>query len=120
MLEIPVTTMPVFKAPFHLSYLLFLSRFSGLLMSFYLNCAIYLCKMTGTAPSFLLHPLDLIGGDKLTALSFFPGMGLASEEKSRAFCKVIKTMARHFDLSDMSTHANFLLKTTELEFVNAK
>jgi peptidoglycan-N-acetylglucosamine deacetylase len=36
-LEIPVTTMPLFKVPFHLSYLLYLNSFSGLLMKGYLN-----------------------------------------------------------------------------------
>ena len=34
-LEIPVTTMPIFKTPFHLSYLIYLSRFSQILMVFY-------------------------------------------------------------------------------------
>ncbi len=68
LLEIPVTTIPFFKTPFHLSYLLYLSRFSHRLMFSYLNTAIALCKLTKTAPSFLLHPLDLLGGDKISCL----------------------------------------------------
>ena len=120
MLEIPVTTIPVIKTPFHLSYLLYLSRFAGLLMSFYLNCAIYMCKITGTSPSFLLHPLDLIGGDKLTALSFFPGMDLPSEKKAHVFCKVIHTLSRHFDLVSMSIHAKHLLRIGKLKTVAVK
>jgi hypothetical protein len=119
-LEIPVTTIPVIKAPFHLSYLLYLSRFSGLLMSFYLNCAIYMCKMTGTSPSFLLHPLDLIGGDKLTALSFFPGMDLSSEKKSQVFCSVIKTLSKHFELANMSTHARDLLENGNMKAITVE
>jgi len=47
LLEIPVTTMPVLKAPFHLSYLLFLSRYSEGLMMAYLRTAIALCRATG-------------------------------------------------------------------------
>src|SRR5664280_599251 len=35
--EIPVTTMPIFKFPFHLSYLLYLSNISIGLMKLYLN-----------------------------------------------------------------------------------
>ncbi|MEE4605290.1 MAG: hypothetical protein V2J65_28690, partial [Desulfobacteraceae bacterium] len=105
-LEIPVTTIPVIKMPFHLSYLLYLSRFSIHLMHLYLHWAIYMCKVTYTSPSFLLHPLDLIGGDKLTALGFFPGMELPSERKKQVFCHVIKTLAAYFELCNMSTHAN--------------
>ena len=76
-----------------------------------------MCKMTGTSPSFLLHPLDLIGGDKLTALSFFPGMDLPSEKKAQVFCKVINTLSRHFDLVNMSTHAKHLLGNGKLKTV---
>jgi hypothetical protein len=71
LLEIPVTTMPVFKTPFHLSYLLYLSQYSMLIMRAYLGMAIALCRMTRISPSFLLHPLDLIGGDQIEALPSF-------------------------------------------------
>jgi hypothetical protein len=120
LLEIPVTTIPLVKTPFHLSYLLYLSRFSGLLMSFYLNVAIYMCRMSGITPSFLLHPLDLIGGDKLTALSFFPGMDLPSEKKAEVFRKVIGTLAKHFDLATMSAHAKFLLSNGDLRVLGVE
>lgn len=108
MLEIPVTTIPMFKTPFHLSYLLYLSRFSSHVMSVYLMLAIYMCKMVGVAPSFLLHPLDLIGGDKLNSLSFFPGMDLTSETKANVFFKVMRILSDHFELVNMSTHARRL------------
>jgi peptidoglycan/xylan/chitin deacetylase (PgdA/CDA1 family) len=74
LLEIPVTTMPIFRIPFHLSYLIYLSNISKPLMRFYFGMALSLCKLTNTAPSFLLHPLDIIGGDKIKDLKFFPGM----------------------------------------------
>ncbi|MEO8762875.1 MAG: polysaccharide deacetylase family protein, partial [Ginsengibacter sp.] len=63
LLEIPVTTMPVFKIPFHQSYLLYISGVSLRLMRMYLRFAIFMCKITKTQPSYLLHPLDLIGKD---------------------------------------------------------
>jgi hypothetical protein len=116
-LEIPVTTIPVIKTPFHLSYLLYLSGFSNFLMSFYLKCAIYMCKMTDTSPSFLLHPTDLIGGDKLTALDFFPGMDIPSKKKAQVFSKAINTLSRHFKFVDMSTHAHHLLCNRKLKTV---
>jgi len=49
LLEIPVTTIPLIKIPFHMSYLLYISRYSESLMTFYLRMAIAFCKMTGVA-----------------------------------------------------------------------
>ena len=43
LLEIPVTTIPIIKIPFHLSYLLYISRFSESFMFSYLNISIILC-----------------------------------------------------------------------------
>ncbi|CAB5115291.1 Polysaccharide deacetylase [Olavius algarvensis associated proteobacterium Delta 3] len=119
-LEIPVTTIPGVKTPFHLSYLLYLSRFSGILMKSYLSIAIGSCRLSGTSPSFLLHPLDLIGGDKLTDLSFFPGMDLDSDRKLQVFNTVISTLLKHFDIVPMSEHAKHLLNQNNLKVVKAR
>ena len=104
-LEIPVTTIPVFKIPFHLSYLLYLSGFSMGLMKLYLNFAIFMCKITKTAPSFLLHPLDLIGGDQVPELAFFPGMNIPSMQKVKVFKVVITKLLKHYQLVDMGSFA---------------
>ncbi|MCF8370335.1 MAG: polysaccharide deacetylase family protein [Bacteroidales bacterium] len=105
LLEIPVTTIPIIKTPFHLSYLLYLSGISPLLMKSYIGIALFMCKITRTSPSFLLHPLDLIGGDKVTQLAFFPGMNIDSETKSRVFKYVIKKLKSKFRLVTMEEHA---------------
>ncbi|MFB6341475.1 polysaccharide deacetylase family protein [Saccharicrinis sp. FJH62] len=104
-LEIPVTTIPLIKVPFHLSYLLYLSGISKALMRLYLDIAIILCKITGTHPSFLLHPLDLIGGDQIKQLAFFPGMNISSDVKVDVFKEVILKLGKHFSLGNMSNHA---------------
>lgn len=117
LLEIPVTTIPVIKTPFHLSYLLYLSRYSVLLMKLYLALAIGLCKVRGVSPSYLLHPLDLIGGDKITELAFFPGMDLASDRKVKIFNLVIGTLGKHFNLVSMGTHARHLARNRNLSFM---
>ena len=104
-MEIPVTTMPVFKVPFHLSYLLYISRFSHLLMKVYFNTSLYLCKFTGVRPSFLLHPLDIIGGDKLPDLSFFPGMDLPTESKVKVFKYVLRKLNEKYRPLTMSKFA---------------
>ncbi len=98
LLEIPVTTMPFFRIPFHLSYLLYLNQFSKHLMNAYFSIAMLLCKISNTPPSFLLHPLDIIGGDKIKDLQFFPGMKVDSEKKVEVFKKVIRHLNNNYDL----------------------
>lgn len=111
LLELPVTTIPVFKTPFHFSYLLFLSGISKPLMDLYLNIAIQMCKLTGTQPSYLLHPLDLIGGDQVPELKFFPGMNISSNRKIEVFKQVMQKLGRHFKLVNMSEHVNQITAT---------
>jgi hypothetical protein len=116
--EIPVTTMPVFKLPFHLSYLIYLGNISMPLMKLYLNTAIRMCKITKTPISFLLHPLDLIGGDQITQLAFFPGMNVSSTKKVEIFKKVIKTLSRHYHVVNMSTHAHYIEANNKMKIKN--
>jgi hypothetical protein len=104
-----VTTIPVVKTPFHLSYLLYLSRFSEGLMVAYLRSALAACRLTGTSPSFLLHPLDLLGGDQVRRLEFFPGMDVPGRRKLALFVRTLRIIAEHFDLANMSTHGRSLL-----------
>ena len=113
-IEIPVTTMPVFKLPFHLSYLIYLGNISMPVMKLYLNTAIRMCKITNTPISFLLHPLDLIGGDQIKELAFFPGMNVSSSKKVEVFKNVINTLSRNYEMVNMSKHSNDLETKTNL------
>ena len=72
------------------------------------------CKISNTQPSFLLHPLDLIGGDQITELAFFPGMDIKSEKKVEVFNLVIKTLIKHYELVNMNTHAKHLIENVNL------
>ena len=108
LMEIPVTTIPIFKIPFHQSYLLYISNISIVLMKFYLQFSIIMCKVTKTQPSYLLHPLDLMGKDHVPELEFFPGMNIKSERKLEIFEMVMKTMKKHFELLPMSEFAERL------------
>jgi hypothetical protein len=101
LLEIPVTTMPVFKIPFHLSYLLYISGYSMLLMKAYLSFSLMMCKLTRTPPSVLLHPLDLISGDKVPQLSFFPGMNISTQKKVEVFKYALKRIQKDFEILPM-------------------
>lgn len=105
LLEIPVTTIPVLKTPFHFSYLAYLSRISERLMFAYLDVALAACRATRTEPSFLLHPLDVVGADIAPQLAFFPGMDIPSERKAQLLARVLKRIAGHFALVPMGPHA---------------
>jgi hypothetical protein len=118
LLEIPVTTIPILKTPFHMSYLLFLSRFSNLLMFSYLQMALMLCRMTRTRPSFLLHPTDFIDGMLVPELAFFPGMSISSGKKIELFGKVIKKIQKHFTLVDMTSYAQSVLKQNDIKILS--
>lgn len=109
LLEIPVTTMPVARVPFHLSYLIYLSRVSTALMMTYLRTTIAMCRMLSVEPSFLLHPLDLLGGDQVPELRFFPGMDVDAAWKRSVFDAVIGVLRRSFRLVDMYEHAATVL-----------
>lgn len=105
LLEIPVTTIPLVKVPFHQSYLLYLAGKSRALALAYLRSALALCRATGTEPSFLLHPLDFLGGDRVTKLAFFPGMSLSTSFKLEFFHQVMSVLTRHFRPVTMEEHA---------------
>ena len=109
LLEIPVTTMPMFKIPIHLSYVLYLSRFSRPLARLYFRFAMRMCALTGTQPSILLHPLDFLGSDdKLDAVSFFPGMNIPSAQKMALVGEALDLMASRYELLTMRGHAERL------------
>ncbi len=105
LLEIPVTTLPVFKAPVHLSYLLYLAGFSRPLARAYLRLTVTLCKATGTEPSFLLHPLDFLGSDDTDRLAFFPAMKHPSAAKLSFVAEVFDVLTREFAVVPMGEHA---------------
>jgi hypothetical protein len=89
LMEIPVTTMPLLKIPFHVSYILYMSCYSTVLARLYFKIAMRLCQMTHTSPSLLLHPLDFLGYDDVKELSFFPAMNLPGEKKIKLVNEVI-------------------------------
>ena len=110
LLEIPVTTMPVFKIPFHQSYLIYISNISEGLMKMYLRFSIFMCKITKTPPSYLLHPLDLIGSDHVPELAFFPGMNIQSEKKVQIFETAMTILKNNFELLPMGAFAERISK----------
>jgi hypothetical protein len=105
LIEIPVTTMPIFKVPIHASYILYLSCYSELLAMAYLRTALWLCKVTGVQPSILLHPLDFLGGDDEKDLSFFPAMNLPGAKKMAIMDRILTLLTAQYQVVPMRDHA---------------
>jgi peptidoglycan/xylan/chitin deacetylase (PgdA/CDA1 family) len=117
-LELPVTTIPVLKIPFHLSYLLYISRYSEQLMLFYLSIALCFCRLTRTNLSFLLHPLDFMDERQIPELAFFPGMDINKEKKIEIFKKAMGMISRHFRLVKLSAFAQAVLDGDSLRKIH--
>jgi len=105
LLEIPVTTIPVIKTPFHLSYLMYLSSLSPALAKAYLSLAYKTCNQMGTAPNFLLHPPDFMDMAQIPDMFFFPGVKFPQEKKKEMFFHVIDTFSQTYQLCNMSSRA---------------
>jgi peptidoglycan-N-acetylglucosamine deacetylase len=113
-LEIPVTTLPVLRAPIHFSYLLFLYQHARTLAWAYWQLAMRACRLAGVAPSLLLHPLDLIGGDEERDLSFFPAMRLRTTEKRQLIRDFLADFAQRFDVLTLAEHAARVVTNEQL------
>jgi peptidoglycan-N-acetylglucosamine deacetylase len=114
LLEIPVTTMPLTRAPFHLSYILYLASFSPRLARMYFKVSLRLCRLTGVAPSLLLHPLDFLSGDDIDALKFFPAMTMPAAQKLKVVEMALAELKSHFDVVPMGEHARRIQATGTL------
>lgn len=105
LLEIPVTTMPLFRAPIHFSYLLYLARFSEFAARLYFREAMRWCRWAGIQPSLLFHPLDFLGGDDISSLAFFPAMDMPGRKKVDFLHRVMEEMLEEFEVVTMAEHA---------------
>jgi peptidoglycan-N-acetylglucosamine deacetylase len=117
LIEIPVTTMPIFRIPFHVSYILYIYRFSPVLARAYFRFAMMLCQLTRTHPSLLLHPLDFLGGDDVKELSFFPAMNLCGEEKVKLVSDILDIYSKYFTIVPLGRHASALSQKKDIVLI---
>ena len=101
--------MPIARVPIHLSYVLYLATFSRVLALMYWKLALTLCRLTGTQPSLLLHPLDFLGQEDCPELAFFPAMQTPAAPKLEVARKVLQAFHRQFHVVPMREHAQTLL-----------
>lgn len=112
--EIPVTTMPLFKVPFHLSYVIYLSCYSPALARAYFRTSLRMCRWFSVEPSLLLHPLDFLGGDEIDALKFFPGMSITAKKKIELVDGLLTDYRRAFRIMPIGEHLTEIEKRGRL------
>jgi len=114
LLEIPVTTMPLLKTPFHLSYLLYLGGISPALMRTYFRTALGMCRLARTGVSFLLHPLDFLSGDDAPELAFFPAMAMDRKKKRALVADAFDLLSDHYSIYSLNAYAERCLSAPAL------
>lgn len=105
LIEMPVTTFPFVRMPFHFSYLSFAAGYSAPGALTYFRAALLACRAEGIAPSFLLHPLDFLGGEEVPILSGFPGMKLNRARKQRLMDQVLDLLCEQFVVGGVGVQA---------------
>lgn len=120
LLEIPVTTIPIFKVPFHFSYLFYIAQVSPWIAKTYLRFALFMCRITRTEPSILLHPLDFLSEEDVPELGFFPAMGLGAERKLALLADMIQIIRKRYEIRPMGEHAQQILTRSNLRAVEPR
>ena len=120
LLELPVTTFPVFRLPIHASYVLYLSTYSEKLAWTYFGAALRSCRAFQIQPSILLHPLDFLGGKEVPALAFFPAMSLSAETKLARISRYLRILTAEFDVVPTGEHVDALDAEQELRLVTPR
>ncbi len=105
MVELPVTTFPLFKVPIHFSYVLYLAVVAPALALPYFRAAMLACRALRVSPSLLLHPLDFLDGTDVATLAFFPAMNLPKERKLEVLEAALRIYAEYFEVVPCGEHA---------------
>lgn len=105
LVELPVTTMPLARAPIHFTYVSFLAQKSPAAARAYWRGAMRLCRLRGVGPSLLLHPLDFLGEEDEPRLAYFPGMRLSRATKLALLSDTLAALARDRRVVTVADHA---------------
>jgi hypothetical protein len=111
-IELPVSTFPFVKVPFHFSYLLYLSSMSDRLARSYFAAGMKMCRISRTGPSLLLHPLDFLGADDAPELEFFPGMDMKASTKIERLGRFVDRLTSEFDIGPVLRYAKAVRKSS--------
>ncbi|CAN0603147.1 unnamed protein product, partial [Ectocarpus sp. 12 AP-2014] len=108
LMEIPVTTLPLLRLPFHGTYLNYLADFSPALARSYFAVALRVCRLRGVAPSFLLHASDFLGADDPISLEYLPGMKRSADQKNEFMMQLLKPYSDVFRVCTIGAYVDEL------------
>lgn len=114
LLEMPVTTLPLLRLPFHGTYLNYLADFSPALARGYFATALRVCKLRGVPPSFLLHASDFLGSDDPIPFDFLPGMKRGADEKNRFMMQILESYRDAFRVRTIGAYVDELKSHSQL------
>lgn len=104
LIEVPVSTVPAVRVPFHFGYLHWLAEFSDTLADAYFRTGLRMCRLARVEPSLLLTPLDFMGRDDAECLTSFHGMKAPSGTKLRRIKRWLSMLAKRFDVLPMGAY----------------
>jgi hypothetical protein len=108
LVEVPVTTLPLLRVPFHGTYRHHLADRSPRLASAYFRTALGLCQRRGVPPSFLLHLTDVLGCDDCPGLDYLPGMRRSGAEKAAFLAELLAIYRARFRVIPLGEYVDGL------------
>ena len=114
LIEIPVSTMPIFRLPIHWTYINYLASFSRRLALTYVRANIALCRKTGLSPSLILHATDFIGTDDTACPRFMPGMKRSASFKEMLLFETLRLYTNDYEFGPIGEYVSTQLVDVEL------
>lgn len=114
LLEIPVTTFPIFRFPIHLTYVMYAAGASRRLALLYFESALALCRRNRIAPSILLHPIDFIDLGDAPSLLGLPTIGLKNSIKLSLLNDCFDYIQARWSIVTMCQHAELASRSSTL------
>ncbi len=106
--EVPITTAPFARLPFHMSYLLALLKRSESLAFAYFRMSLNLCRWTGVEPCFTLHALDFLGDEDVPELRGKRSSGLSARQKVGFIARCLDELSAHYEVQSLSRYCEVL------------
>ncbi len=105
LMEVPMTTLPLIRMPFHPSALAPLAALTSLGAKTYFRSALSVCRLARVQPSLMLHPLDFLGQEDVPELAQLPGMRRDLHAKLDLLGELLKSFTAHYEVLTVAQHA---------------
>ncbi len=115
LVEIPVTTFPFLRFPIHMTYILYLGKYSVKFALGYFRLAAEICRVRNIDLSILLSPTDFLGKEDDHGIPFFPAMDMPRSKKIGIIDGVLAIMEEKFQTVTMIEHAEAIEKRKNLK-----